>query len=347
MKYLFVILLSPILLLAKPVETFYGTFEVEEPVLLELIESGPMQRLKGVHQYGVSFYTTHSEPYTRYDHSLGVFALLRKVGCSLHEQIAGLLHDVSHTVFSHVGDYVFRYDGRHDSYQDRIHEWFLKEYGLSSILEKYGYRVDEILPDSGDFPALEQSLPSLCADRIDYNLQGAFYQNFLTKKEVMEAFDDFTFNGSDWISRRPDLMKKLAAFTFHMSETCWGSADNYLRSSYLADALLFALERGVIQHQDLYFGTDDAVWQSLRSMKHSYVDDLFDRILYTERYFVLKGGPFALHVKRKFSGIDPLILWSGTPIPLSSFDPEHRSAFLASKHKMEQGWAITLTEDLR
>ena len=33
--------------------------------------------------------------------------LIKKLGGSVEEQIAGLLHDVSHTAFSHVIDYVF------------------------------------------------------------------------------------------------------------------------------------------------------------------------------------------------------------------------------------------------
>ena len=91
----------------EKVDTFYGSIDVQEPVLIDLIHSPAVQRLKRVHQYGVAFYTTHKENYTRYDHSLGVFAILRLKEASLQEQIAGLLHDVSHTAFSHVGDWAY------------------------------------------------------------------------------------------------------------------------------------------------------------------------------------------------------------------------------------------------
>lgn len=77
------ILILPCLLSAKQIDTFYGPIEVQEPVLLELIDSPAFKRLKGVHQYGVAYYTTHREEYNRYDHSIGVFTILRLKGASL------------------------------------------------------------------------------------------------------------------------------------------------------------------------------------------------------------------------------------------------------------------------
>jgi hypothetical protein len=55
----------PLSLFGKQIETFYGAIEVDEPVLLELIESPAFQRLKLIHQYGVAYYTTHREEYKR------------------------------------------------------------------------------------------------------------------------------------------------------------------------------------------------------------------------------------------------------------------------------------------
>src|SRR5207245_2399122 len=149
--------------------------------------------LKELHQYGVSYYITHPEEYNRYDHSVGVFAILRLKGASIEEQVAGLLHDVSHTVFSHVGDFIFARSVEKECYQDNIHEWFLNKYGIKEILEKYGFSVSQICHKSGNFLALEQDLPNLCADRIDYNLQGAYYQGFLNKAEIAQILQDLQF----------------------------------------------------------------------------------------------------------------------------------------------------------
>ena len=92
-----------------------------------------MQRLKSIHQYGVGYYTTHTEEYNRFDHSVGVFVVLKKKGAKLDEQIAGLLHDVSHTVFSHVGDWVFGKEYQEDDYQSTIHRLYLAVSGVETI----------------------------------------------------------------------------------------------------------------------------------------------------------------------------------------------------------------------
>jgi hypothetical protein len=62
--------------------------EVEEPLIVELIDSPSFQRLKLLHQYGISYYISHSEEYNRYDHSLGVFTILREKGASRNNFLA-------------------------------------------------------------------------------------------------------------------------------------------------------------------------------------------------------------------------------------------------------------------
>ena len=72
-----------------------------------LIGCPTFQRLKGVRQAGPSALAFPFKDVTRYEHSLGVFALLRRLRAPRREQVAGLLHDISHTAFSHAVDFVF------------------------------------------------------------------------------------------------------------------------------------------------------------------------------------------------------------------------------------------------
>ena len=326
---------------AKVIETFYGPIDVNEPIILELIESRAMQRLKKVHQYGVAYYTTHPEEYTRYEHSLGVFAILRLKGLSLEEQIAGLLHDVSHTVFSHVGEKIFLFESEKDSYQDCIHEWFLKKYGIEEILARHGYSLNQVFHKSGHFLALEQDLPNLSADRIEYNIQGAYYQGFLTKEEGREIVEDLQFVKGSWISTKPDLMKKLVEFSLFMTENCWGSAENYLMSRWLALAILLAVEQKVISMENIYFGTDDVLWQKLLEMKDPKVEELMYRILHARDFFSDAGiDKNELHIRTKFRGIDPYIAIGDKTMLLTKIDKELSEKYAKVKNLMNQGFLV-------
>jgi hypothetical protein len=90
-----------------------------------------------------------TSPITRFEHSVGVMILVRELGASLTEQIAALLHDVSHTAFSHVIDYVF--DG-HDSqsYHDEKKEVYMASTTIPAILAQHGYDWRDVL--SEEFP---------------------------------------------------------------------------------------------------------------------------------------------------------------------------------------------------
>ncbi|MDR3559265.1 MAG: hypothetical protein P4L58_02590, partial [Candidatus Pacebacteria bacterium] len=104
----------------------YGQVEITEPVILDLLNSPELQRLKEISQAG------YYEPYypgtnhSRYEHSLGDCLLLNKFGATIEEQIAGLIHDVSHSAFSHAVDYaLFEGSEKEHNHQDNYFEEFV------------------------------------------------------------------------------------------------------------------------------------------------------------------------------------------------------------------------------
>lgn len=333
----------PFLLHTKQIDTFYGPMDVQEPVLLELIECPAFQRLKFIHQYGVSYYTTHPEEYNRYDHSLGVFAILRAKGSPLKEQIAGLLHDVSHTVFSHVGDWIYGKKNQEKDYQNTIHAFFLEQCGIAAILEKYGYTVEQMLPKWELFPALECPLPSLCADRIDYNIQGAVYQKFITYEEALTIFDDLKFVNNMWVGTNEELLKKLTRFSFFMSKDCWGSPLNYVTSQWLAEAILRAVDLGSISHDDIQFGIDQIIWDMLLHHDDVVIQNKMTMISQPEKYYALVSPAEAdFIVKSRFRGIDPWIVKENDCLRITSIDPFLKKEYNEVKQLFENGWGIKM-----
>ena len=184
-------------------DQIYGENEISEPVILEIIASPEMQRLKGVDQYGYFKHYSFSVKRNRFEHSMGVYLLLKRYGAPLEEQIAGLIHDISHPVFSHAGDYYFSSgSGAEQKHQDNSFEGYIKNSSLPEILVKYNFDLEYILDDK-NFPLKENELPDLCADRIDYSLRdmlaykiinkdGAeYFLNYLKAENNQWIFEDF------------------------------------------------------------------------------------------------------------------------------------------------------------
>lgn len=341
MYYFFIILLLPCVLFARQIDSFYGSISVEEPVLLELIDCPIFQRLKAIHQYGVAYYTTHQEEYNRYDHSIGVFAILRKNEASLEEQIAGLLHDVSHTAFSHVGDWIFESENKEKSYQDNIHSHFLEKSGLGDILNKYGFAIKQVLPTEELFPALDCSLPNLCADRIDYNIQGAYYQGFITHEEAKLIFEDLHFKDNRWISQEAELMKKLTRFSLFMTRDCWGGPTNHVISRWLADAILRAIELGSISYDEIHFGTDQVIWDKLVLQRDPLIETKMKMIMNSCAYYSIVNEDEAdIIVKSKFRGIDPWVMSNGKCLRLTEIDDFLAAEYELVRELFSKGWPI-------
>lgn len=343
LRIFFFIFLS-IGLFSKTISTFYGNLEVTEPILLELIDSPAFQRLKHIHQYGISYYTgTHKEEYNRYDHSLGVFAILRLKGASLKEQIAGLLHDVSHTAFSHVGDFVFKKNQQEEDYQSLIHPIYLASSGIEKILNRHGFTIDQISPKKSEFAMLEQPLPNLCADRIDYNIQGAYFQKFINREEAQKILEDLRFEEGKWLLTNQDLATKLAQFSLFMTENCWGHAINFMTSQWLAEALLHGFQIGLISWHEFHFGTDQEIWDKLIGAKEPFIQQKMQMIKNPDQYCKIVPPSIATQrIAFKCRGIDPWIQDKETIARLSSFDKGFEKSFQKLVLLSKEGWSVQL-----
>lgn len=321
----------------------YGLLSIEDPLAIELIESAPFQRLRGINQYGVVNFIMPTETYSRFEHSLGVYHLIRKARRTREEEIAGLLHDVSHTVFSHVGDYVFeeRYPG--SSYQDDIHLWFLNESGIGKILKKHGFSSEKVDHKSPGFIALDQSLPSLCADRIEYNLQGGFLRGMLSKEDFLEIYQALDFQGGNWFFNSATPAKKLGKCSLVMTETLWGAPWEGLAYRLTAEALRRAFQIGEISFDEFHFSTDNLVWKKLLSSKDRIIAKRMQSTQNIHSHFTLTSlGDEDILLKLKFRGVNPLVSDRGILKPLTAIDSDFAREFDRVKTVMETGWPIRL-----
>ncbi len=166
-------------------DPIYGRFTINEPVLQDCIHSQAVQRLHGVLQHGITGLIGLTQPITRFEHSVGAMLVVRQLGGTLPEQIAALLHDVSHTAFSHVIDHVLG-SPKEQSYHDEMKEAYMITTDLPAILARHVYDWTNFV-DEEAFPLLEQPAPRLCADRIDYFLRDCIGLGLATQADVDRA----------------------------------------------------------------------------------------------------------------------------------------------------------------
>ena len=313
----------------KHQDRVYGEFEITEPVILELMSSQVLQRLKGIDQSGYNpFWISKSEAdrlkHNRFSHSVGVCLLLRKYGAPLEEQIAGLVHDVSHTAFSHCTEYVLNIGNEEkQTYQDDIFEQFVRDSEIPDILKKYDFDLDYILNDE-NFPLKEKNLPDLCADRIDYVLRDAMVFDGLGQAGATYFLDNLVAENNIWFFKTFESAKKYAEFFQRMNDFFYAGLPSATMFYAVSDFLKYALEKKYLSEEDLK-REDDFVID--KTKEHFDEDEklrlLFDRM---NNKVAIRNNPqdYEFESVCKSRVVDPLFMKGGKLLKLSDAFPEWR-----------------------
>lgn len=311
-------------------EKLYGTVEITEPVLLSLMDSSAMQRLRGISQHGITAILGITPPFSRFDHSLGAMLLVRRFGASVEEQIAALLHDVSHTAFSHVIDFVFD-DHSGQSYHEEKKDEFVENSDIPEVLSRHDLDWHEFM-DERNFPLLEQPSPALCADRLDYFLRDLEFLGLAGPDEIQTAINSLVErNGRIVVTNR--AVARWLAYTFiETDRKSWSNFREVGLYQVTANCIKRAIELRFLGETDLW-GSDAALWEKLRTADDPVIKRLI-RLLSPGTRFVWDASNPEFRVSTKVRSIDPPVACGDTFAPLSELDPDfarYREAYLASK----------------
>ena len=301
-------------------DRLYGEITFEEPIILDLINSPSLQRLKKISQQG------YFEPYfpntfhSRLEHSIGVWWLLRTNGASIAEQVAGLIHDVSHSAFSHCIDYILD-AGSHDKhdYQDNIFTEYVLSTEIPNIIQCYGLDLDYILDDS-HFPLLESSLPDLCADRIDYALRDALAFGEISVSSACQTLSKLRFISGKWIFLDFTNAKNFAELFRLLNSKYYSGFPTAVMHYTVGACIRYAISKGIVTPQDLYVD-DEFVLEKVRAKisEDSRLAKLYQQ-MNSGNSFISVPKNKDIKVVTKSRGIDPSFMDDGVVRTLSSVD---------------------------
>jgi len=168
-----------------PLYNYIGIDRTRDAWLLKLLDTPEIQRLRRIHQLGVSNFTYPGAEHNRLAHTLGVVHLMQAVLDHLEKQhsdqeiqsarqpllAAAILHDVGHGPFSHLFEPCLGID--HEQWSVAI--VLDKSTRAHQILREQGaylpnHTADLIQKDNFEHPAWQKALLSseLDVDRLDY-----------------------------------------------------------------------------------------------------------------------------------------------------------------------------------
>ncbi|KAI0879781.1 uncharacterized protein GGS22DRAFT_176788 [Annulohypoxylon maeteangense] len=307
-------------------DQLYGDHIISDPVLNELLRSPSLSRLVGVRQHGISSLLNFTPPITRFEHSVGAFLLVRHVGGSLEEQVAALLHDVSHTAMSHVVDFALSEPGEESFHE--VHKMrFVKTTQIPEILSKYGF--EDLKPlDEELYPLVEMPTPHLCADRLDYGLRDAVGFGSLSLEEArriiacLDVCPDATSPDRLIVLRDPEIALSLANGYMRCDRDVWGNPSHGSLYTRTAELMRSSIRSGGVREDDLWRLSDEQFWAEMRKVVDSKGQEAMDRL---ESEALPNGKDLPLPRGAKVRTIDPDVydLSSGKAVPLSTLLPEY------------------------
>jgi HD superfamily phosphohydrolase len=161
---------------------------VKDRVIWDLIGTKEFQRLRRIRQLGTTFLTFHGAEHSRFNHSLGVYEIVRRIVDDVfagrpewkeEERLltlcAALLHDLGHGPFSHSFEKVFDLD--HEDFTQAI---IMGETEVNKVLTRihkgFPKRVAEVIAKTSDNKLVISLISSqIDADRMDYLQRDAYF----------------------------------------------------------------------------------------------------------------------------------------------------------------------------
>ena len=255
------------------IEEYYKILCPEFPNFLKkYIELPIMQRLSGIGLLcGTDWTSLYKNRffYSRLDHSVGVALIIWNFTKDKTQTIAGLLHDISTTVFSHVSDFRKGDALTQTSTEEPTTKMILSDSALCKLLESDGIEPKDVV-DYHIYPIADNEIPSLSADRLEYMYpSGLALDGSWTFEEIAKTYNDLIIlkneENKDELGFKTIEMAELYCKKFCMIGHILQLNENKLSLQLLSQIMSKAVELDVLQEEDFMTMSESKIIEKIES----------------------------------------------------------------------------------
>lgn len=255
------------------IEEYYKILCPEFPNFLKkYIELPIMQRLSGIGLLcGTDWTSLYKNRffYSRLDHSVGVALIIWNFTKDKTQTIAGLLHDVSTTVFSHVSDFRKGDALTQTSTEEPTTKMILSDSSLCKLMESDGIEPKDVV-DYHIYPIADNEIPSLSADRLEYMYpSGLALDGSWTFEEIAKTYNDLIIlkneENKEELGFKTIEMAELYCKKFCMIGHILQLNENKLCLQLLSQIMSKAVELDVLQEEDFMTLSESKIIEKIES----------------------------------------------------------------------------------
>ena len=255
------------------IEEYYKILCPEFPNFLKkYIELPIMQRLSGIGLLcGTDWTSLYKNRffYSRLEHSVGVALIIWNFTKDKTQTIAGLLHDVSTTVFSHVSDFRKGDALTQTSTEEPTTKMILSDSALCKLLESDGIEPKDVV-DYHIYPIADNEIPSLSADRLEYMYpSGLALDGSWTFEEIAKTYNDLIIlkneENKEELGFKTIEMAELYCKKFCMIGHILQLNENKLSLQLLSQIMSKAVELDVLQEEDFMTLSESKIIEKIES----------------------------------------------------------------------------------
>ena len=313
--------------------------------LCRAAEAPPLRRLKEVGMNCGCEYTSFPmlgalAPYSRWEHSLGVAAIVWRFTGDPKQAMAGLLHDVASPTFAHVIDFLKGDYLRQEATEAGTTRIIDESPELQTALSAMGLCTADVC-DYHRYPIADNDTPRLSADRLEYTLGNLVNFGYRSRDDVAAYYADLAVGENEageqeLMFQSPARARGFALDALRCSRIYVSDADRYAMQA-LANLLRDAVAAGVLSEDD-FMGTEPRLLDKLcrhRDWADRWRDYCAMRA--TRRSEAPDGAAGWMKIPAKKRCIDPMVRDVGRA---SALFPDFGDALAAFLAESQDYWVL-------